>query len=407
MQMHASDDRAAMLQELYEASLEKTLRNHSAFSVFLSELETNSAYDEHILRQHLQDWGVGTDVMGNCVFWYRDETQALCTAKTIPFDPISGQQLVGNSSPMYTVDSAGERHYLDHLTGVIACPIKEGEITEDSFISMEGFRSCLFGAHRIGLTHSDTPVLLFENERAAVIASIFLPVDVVALGKQDSLTFDNVSILAGRDVFILLGTDEYGDRQTEDAYTLLRLVGARPVVSVDGQSLRDYLMPDIPVHFDIADYYVSILHELNSIDRTIMDESVDLYFPKRCEDDSKTNHINAAMGEQEEILLAKVRQLQQLYADKRNQMLAVEQRLVRILPKRPDTSEEDAWRYANEVNNSRVGARDDYDVDFDAAGLSEMAEVLGFLDQSEIPTLDISGYQIEVIHKPNSDHGPS
>jgi hypothetical protein len=37
----------------------------------------------------------------------------------------------------------------------------------------------------------------------------------------------------------------------------LQSVGARPVVRVDGRLLVDYLLPDAPKGYDIADYYLS------------------------------------------------------------------------------------------------------------------------------------------------------
>lgn len=207
--------------------------------------------------QHLQAWDVGTDGIGNCVYWYRDVDGELQTGKIVPYDSETGKRRKGADSPIcWTKD--GKEQRVDVLFGIVEGRHPDGSLAIVSLSSNQGYSRPLYGAQFVGMTAADVPVLLVEAEKTAVVASLFVPFVVVATGGASGLTSKSAAVLAGRDVYVLLDADDTGRNATAKAADVLLSVGARPVVEVDGVSLVDYLMPDVPKGYDLADYYLSL-----------------------------------------------------------------------------------------------------------------------------------------------------
>jgi hypothetical protein len=126
-----------------------------------------------------------------------------------------------------------------------------------SFSSSKGFTAPLYGAQFLTEETLDVPVVLVESEKTAVVGSLFLPEFVfVATGGANGLTREKAQALAGRDVLVLLDADSAGKRSEESVVDVLRSVGARPIVELDGKSLAAVLFPEADDGADLADYYL-------------------------------------------------------------------------------------------------------------------------------------------------------
>jgi hypothetical protein len=247
-------ERAEALARLYTLSTAAKVQTLNGLASFLL-----AKYGD-VVVEHLRAWDVGTDGIGCCVYWYRDVDGELQTAKIVPYERETGKRRKGPDSPICWTDSKGKTHNVDVLYGIV-----EGRRKTDSSLSIvsfssekHGYQRPLYGAHLVGSTTPDVPVLLVEAEKTAVVASMFgLPFVVVATGGANGLTKSSAAILAGRDVYVLLDADDTGRKAVESVEDVLYSVGARPIVDVDGVRLVDYLMPEAPKGYDLADYYLS------------------------------------------------------------------------------------------------------------------------------------------------------
>lgn len=243
--------RLEQLQLHYKLSTDDNVRLRNGLSTLLVSLYGQVADD------HLRAWDVGTDGIGNCVFWYRNVDNVLQSAKIVPYDETTGKRKKGLYSPIFWKDKDKTRH-VDNLFGIVTGTNADESLRIVSYASDKGYRVPLYGSQFIGATSPDVPVLLVEAEKTAVIASMFLqPFVVVATGGAGALTKERAQILAGRDVYVILDADDAGRNSTDKTVETLRDVGARPVVRVDGRLLVDYLLPDADKGFDIADYYLA------------------------------------------------------------------------------------------------------------------------------------------------------
>ena len=209
------------------------------------------------MRAHLQSWEVGTDAIGSCVFWHRDEEGELASAKTVAYDAVTAKRLKGKSSPIeWKVD--GQPVHVDSIYGLVKGRREDGSLLIESFAQKKGYELPLYGAHLLAEKGLDVPVLLVESEKTAVIASYFLPeFAVVACGGAKSLTAKKASALMGRVVYVLTDADEAGREGAQKACNILYEVGAKPRVEVDGVPLIDFLLEDAPKGYDLADYYLA------------------------------------------------------------------------------------------------------------------------------------------------------
>lgn len=250
-------ERDEILQKWHDVSTRDTLRLKNGLSGFLV-----AAYGD-VAADHLKAWDVGTDDIGCCVFWYRDETQALRTAKIVPYDVATAKRKKAADSPICWTEKDGKIHHADNLYGLVTGKRDDGSLQIQSFSTQYGYESCLYGAQFVGASSLDTPVLLVEAEKTAVIASLFLRgLVVVATGGAGGITREKAQILAGRDVYVLLDADDAGRNSTERVVDILASVGARPVCEIDGVALLDYLLPDAPKGYDLADYYLSNIYTI-------------------------------------------------------------------------------------------------------------------------------------------------
>lgn len=243
--------RAQQLAEWYEKTTVPSMRYRNGLSSYLLE-----RYGEDV-REHLDAWDIATDGQGNCVFWYRDETGELATAKVVPYSSETAKRRKRDQSPIAWT-SNGKQVRVDCLFGLVKGTNKETqEAVVVSFSSSKGFTAPLYGAQFLTEETLDVPVVLVESEKTAVVGSLFLPEFVfVATGGANGLTREKAQALAGRDVLVLLDADSAGKRSEESVVDVLRSVGARPIVELDGKSLAAVLFPEADDGADLADYYL-------------------------------------------------------------------------------------------------------------------------------------------------------
>lgn len=233
-----SADAVKMLQRLHATTTADHVRDGNGLASYLIALSPKFV-------DALRRYDVGTDSAGRAVFWHRDESGQLLTAKSVPYTHTTGKRDKADALPA--------------AFGVYDGP------TFVSLSSSKGYASpCLFGVHLLDddLTR---PVLLVESEKSAVIASVFLP-DFVCLasGGATGMTRDKAKALTGRDVMIVGDRDESGRKGAAKAADILQSVGARPRHEVDGVPLCDLFMTDGGEGYDVADFYLNRIAELDS-----------------------------------------------------------------------------------------------------------------------------------------------
>jgi len=254
-----ADVRADMLAKWYALSMNHELTLSNGLAACMAE-----RFGADAVADHLRRWHVGTDGIGNAVYWYVNGDGYAVTAKTIPYDPSTGKRRKGTDSPIRwlerrTSDARGQFRHVDNFHGLCTGNDASGLPVVVSFSQKRGFGSpCLFGEFQLAddARRRDT-VLLVEAEKTAVIASLFMPdVIVVATGGAGGLTPYKARPLVGRTVLVLMDNDPSGERGTMAAARVLEDVGAVAVVEVEGKPLAAYLMPDSPKGYDLADYYL-------------------------------------------------------------------------------------------------------------------------------------------------------
>jgi hypothetical protein len=214
------------------------------------------------VKEHLKLWEVGTDNIGSCVFWHRSSNGELATAKTIPYDALTGKRLRKEKSPI-SWKQDGEDVHVDSLYGLVYGKREDGSLAIESYKRAKGYELPLYGEHLLEGVGFDVPVLLVESEKTAVVASYLMPdFAVVACGGAKSLTAQKAQALIGRQVFILTDADEAGRDGALKAASVLYEAGAKPVTEVDGLCLADYLLTGAPKGYDLADYCLENAEQL-------------------------------------------------------------------------------------------------------------------------------------------------
>lgn len=244
-------ERSERLQKWHKYSTSESIAYRNGLSSYLIDKLGEGA------RSHLKRWEVGTDSIGSCVFWHKDETGELATAKTIPYDALTAKRLKGKSSPIrWTVDE--KERIADSIYGLVRGKREDGSLLLETYSQKKGYELPLYGAHLLAEAALDVPVLLVESEKTAVVASYFLPeFVVVACGGANTLTENKASALIGRVVYVLTDADEAGREGARKACEVLYNIGAKPRVDVDGVALIDFLLEDAPKGYDLADYYLA------------------------------------------------------------------------------------------------------------------------------------------------------
>lgn len=255
-----AEARADILARWYAMTMRADLSLRNGLAAYMAQRFGAAVVQDHLQRHH-----VGTDGIGNAVYWYVNGDGEAVTCKAVPYDPMTAKRRKGTDSPICwpegrTSETRGQLRHVDSIHGICTGNNADGTASLVSLSHSRGYgRPCLYGEWQLSdeARRNDT-VLLVEAEKTAVVASLFLPeLVVVATGGTSGLTADKAQALVGRTVLVLMDNDASGERSIQNVARALYDAGALPIVEVDGQSLAEAFMPaDAPKGYDLADYYL-------------------------------------------------------------------------------------------------------------------------------------------------------
>jgi len=173
--------------EVFKASLKAHETNHFVqFLVTLFGVEVASEMVSRYFIATSKHWN------GATVFWQIDTQGKVRTGKIMLYSPTTGKRVKNLELPVYWVHKA----------------IKQPEFE---------LKQCLFGEHL--LIDKTKPCAIFESEKTAVIASVYLPQFIcLAVGSLTNLNGKICSILKGRTVTLfpdLNGFDKWSSKVKE------------------------------------------------------------------------------------------------------------------------------------------------------------------------------------------------
>lgn len=248
------DVRRDMLAKWYTMTTDPAIALRNGLSAYLV-----NRYGVQVVRPHLERWHVGTDGIGNAVFWYVNGDGEAITCKAVPYDAQTARRRKGDDNRICWHDGHGGVRRADNLFGICTGTYADGTAGVVSFAQRKGFAPpCLYGEWQLSdeARRNDT-VLLVEAEKTAVVASLFLPdYIVVATGGAGGLTHAKAQALVGRTVLVIMDQDASGDRGAARAAAILDDVGALAIYDHDGRTLMRDTFPDCPMSWDVADIFL-------------------------------------------------------------------------------------------------------------------------------------------------------
>lgn len=233
------NDRATCFVE--RTQVDRTTARTSPFGQRLKQLTRASI---------LLDWNIGCSADGATLFWYQDAHGRFVNAKAVWFEEQSLHRVKDDRRKM--------PHFL--------------------YSSRQGFRTCLYGEHQLArdfFTHDgnqypfDTPVILVESEKTAVLMSHASPKYLwLATGGANGLTKSKGRVLLERNVVVLFDCDEAGRRGSERTAKVLLSLGIRhqvldPVILFS--EINGGTTEGIKPGFDVADYAVLQLQQRRAV----------------------------------------------------------------------------------------------------------------------------------------------
>ena len=206
--------------EIFKPSLKAHETNHFVqFLINLFGVEVASQLVSRYFIDTSKHWN------GATVFWQIDTQGKVRTGKIMLYNPTTGKRVKNLELPVYWVHKA----------------LKQPEFE---------LRQCLFGEHL--LIDKTKPVAIVESEKAAVIASVYLPQFIwLAVGSLTNLNAEKCSILKGQTVTLfpdLNGFDKWSSKAKELSHLTIFTVSdllerkATEAEKKQGFDLADYLI---------------------------------------------------------------------------------------------------------------------------------------------------------------------
>lgn len=165
------------------AYVTKALANVNSNNNFIKYLI--NLFDIEVVEFLINKYLLGIDKFNDIIFWQIDRNGEVRAGKTIPY-AIDGKRRKDTRFPLSWIHAKAK----DKL-GRALYPAYQLE-------------QCLFGEHLLN-PYKDKPVLVFEGEKTAIIASVYAPFyfnDAICLaaGGENALTPEKLAVLAGRQV---------------------------------------------------------------------------------------------------------------------------------------------------------------------------------------------------------------
>ena len=144
-------------------------------------------FDKDVANYLINKYKLGVDSYDDVIFWQVDINGEVRSGKTIPYWPEGKRK---------------KKPETDFEVGFIHKKAKDksGALLYPNYKSEQ----CLFGEHLLS-ENPDAPILIFESEKAAVIASVYAPFyfdDAICLatGGVELLSAEKLEVLAGREI---------------------------------------------------------------------------------------------------------------------------------------------------------------------------------------------------------------
>jgi hypothetical protein len=214
--------------EVFKASLNPIAFKANHFVKYLINLfgvEVASELVSHYFIATSKHW------KGSTVFWQIDLQGKIRSGKIMQYNPATGKRVKNLELPVYWAHKA----------------LKQPEFK---------LKQCLFGEHL--LIDKAKPVAIVESEKAAIIASVYLPQFIwVAVGSLTNLNAEKCSVLNGRKVVLfpdLNGFEKWNTKAKELShivnFTVSDLLERKATIAERQQGL------------DLADYLIKFNHKL-------------------------------------------------------------------------------------------------------------------------------------------------
>ena len=246
------------LLSYYHQTMKHSSENYLA--VFLQSRLTQA------ILKHLQLCHIGTDSQMNTVFWYKNADLIFTHAKIIHYNSMNGKRLKNNSSPIMPFGTK-----LDCFMGI--CTSLNGNApTYQTFSKSKGFdTSTLFNEHLLydnaefySVIHDrnyrydkNTPVLIVESEKTALIASFVYPQFIwIASGGANRIPENKLGLLRNRNLQILFDNDKGGMQGSMMLKDKLSNATLLPMTA---------LAPNETEGYDIGDLILDIVNDPNDL----------------------------------------------------------------------------------------------------------------------------------------------
>lgn len=161
----------------------KSLANVNSNNNFINYLI--KIFDIEVAEFLINEYLLGVDKFNDIIFWQIDANGEVRAGKTIPYDK-DGKRRKDTDFPLSWVHA------------------KAKDKTGKALFPNYKLEQCLFGEHLLS-KYPDKPVLIFESEKTAIVASVYAPFyfdDALCLatGGENALTPEKLDVLADRKV---------------------------------------------------------------------------------------------------------------------------------------------------------------------------------------------------------------
>jgi 5S rRNA maturation endonuclease (ribonuclease M5) len=279
-----------MNKDLLTKCFEDSSKRRSPLMEYLIKLSKQSGLD-NVMNEHLKSWYCGADEAGNHTYWYFDEFTQLQTCKIIPYSK-SGKRLRRADSPLY--------NNADALYGY------ETKYKTEFFSKNNNYRTGIpFGLQQFDdnferisprtgeviIFNNNTPIIIVEGEKDAVLGSFILPQYIWVSGIEASRMNETLYFLIRRPVLILYDNDEAGLHKAQRLYSELSLYNKQcRYLDDNGKPAIEALFPDY-IGFDIADIVIDLLND-GSIKEYFSEDVIEDMGSKTDEASSDTNNTS-------------------------------------------------------------------------------------------------------------------
>lgn len=180
----------AYVNRLPYSYVTKSLATPESDCNFISYL--NTIFDKTVTQFLIDKYLLGVDKHGDVIFWQVDINGEVRSGKTIPYKPDGKRKRKKDGETEYEL-------------GWVHKKAKD----ENKALLYPNYKleQCLYGEHLLSEAPTDAPILIFESEKTAVVASVYAPfyfrnAICLATGGLELLNAAKLEVLRGREITI-------------------------------------------------------------------------------------------------------------------------------------------------------------------------------------------------------------